>query len=260
MNAHEKKLFLTPATPKIQIPVSSCLTLMLSLCLFGCHLSSDKPTQTGSNGSTQASRGPEADSVKPLPKVVLIGDSISGYYTPAALRELAGLIEPKGFSRTTSSNVLARLDEVISTQPDVIHLNCGLWDLIVSTNTGKAQVSLDEYKSNLEKIFQRLLKETHAKVIWATTTPVVEQQQLNPRPKGYGRIVRREADVKAYNSASVKIAKRFGVKCDDLFEVVTRAGPVEYIDGVHFKEAGNELLGQAVAKAISSNLSKPRKP
>jgi len=40
----------------------------------------------------------------------------------------------------------------------------------------------------------------------------------------------------------------------------TRAGPVEYLDGVHFKEPGNELLGEAVAKVVRSSLPKSRKP
>ena len=141
------------------------------------------------------------------------------------------------------------LYEVVAAKPAVIHLNCGLWDLIISTNTGKAQVSIDEYKSNLEKIFQRLIQETHANIVWATITPVNEQKQQNPRPKGYGRIVRREADVNDYNSASLKIAKRFGIQSDDLFEVMTRAGRDEHLkdDGVHYNEAGYELLGQEIS-------------
>ncbi len=213
-----------------------------------------------SDGSAQV-RSPGANPVKPLPKVVLIGDSIMGGYSPSVQRQLDGLAETKAFSRTTSRYVLEHLDEVISAQPDVVHLNCGLWDLIISTNTGNAQVPLDEYKSNLEKIFQRLLQETHAQVIWTTTTPVNEQKQVNPRPKGYGRIVRREAEVKLYNRKSVKVAKRFGLKYDDLFGVMTRAGRDEHLkdDGVHYNEVGNELLGQAVAKVIRSSLNKPRR-
>ena len=233
---------------------------MLSVCLFGCHLSSDQSARTTPNSGSQTNLGPVADSTKPLPKVLLVGDSITGYYTPAVQRQLAGVANATRLFRSTSSNFLANLDEVISAKPDVIHLNCGLWDMIISTNTGKAQVSLDEYKSNLEKIFQRLRQESHARLIWSTTTPVNEQQQVLPKPHGYGRLVRRNADIKVYNRASLEIAKRYGLKCDDLFEVVTRAGPVEYLDGVHFKEPGNELLGQAVAKVIRSSLSKPRKP
>jgi len=235
--------------------------MMLSFCLLGCRLSSDQRKLTEPDGSAQAFRNPGTNSAIPLPKVLLVGDSITGYYTPAVQRQLAGVADATRLFRSTSSNCLALLDEVVSAQPDVIHLNCGLWDLIVSTNTGNAQVSLDEYKSNLEKIFQRLRQETHVTVIWATTTPVNEQKQQNPRPKGYGRIVRREANVKVYNRASIEIARRFGLKYDDLFEVMTRAGRDEHLkdDGVHYNEAGSELLGQAVAKAIRSGLSKPRR-
>jgi len=204
--------------------------------------------------------GPGANSVKPLPKVVLIGDSIMGGYAPTVQRQLQGLAEVKGFTRKTSGHVLEQLDEIVSAQPDIIHLNCGLWDLIVSTNeTHNVQVPFDQYKSNLVKIFGRLRQETHAEVIWATTTPVTERKQLNPRPKGYGRIVRREAEVKLYNRGSIEIAKDLGLKYDDLFEVMMRAGRDDYQkdDGVHFNEAGSEILGQAVTKTIRSSLGKP---
>ena len=261
VSTEAKQLFLSPPMPKRQIATGSCLLMILSFCFLGCHVSSDQKKMTDSSGSAQAVGNPGVNVIKSLPKVVLIGDSIMGGYAPTVQRQLAGLAETKGLSRTTSSNVLARLDEVISLQPDVIHLNCGLWDLIVLTNTGNAQVSLDEYKSNLEKIFQRLHQETQAKVIWATTTPVNQQKQQNPRPKGYGRIVRREADVMVYNKGSIEIAKRLGIKYDDLFSVMTRAGRDDHLkdDGVHFNEAGNELLGQAVAKVIRSRLGKPLK-
>jgi lysophospholipase L1-like esterase len=230
----------------------------MSFCLLGCHTPSGQQNQTA---SAQAAQTPGSNPTRPLPIVFLLGDSIMGGYSPTVQRQLAGVAEVKGLTRTTSSNVLARLDEVIAAKPDVVHLNCGLWDLIVSTNTGKAQVSVDEYKSNLEKVFERLRQETRATVIWTTTTPVDETKQINPRPKGYGRIVRHEAEVKAYNRASVDVAKRHGLKVDDLFEVMTRAGRDEHIkdDGVHFNEAGSELLGQAVANVIRSSLSKPRK-
>jgi acyl-CoA thioesterase-1 len=254
MNTDPKGFLPDPASSKIRNSISSCFILMLGLCLFGCHLSSDQTTRTASNVG-----GPVTNSVKPLPKVLLVGDSITGGYTPAVQRQLAGLADASRLFRSTSSNFLALLDEVIASQPDVIHMNCGLWDLIILTNTGKAQVTLDEYKSNLAKIFQRLRKESHAKLIWSTTTPVNDEQQVLPKPHGYGRLVRRNADIKVYNRASLEIAKHYGIQCDDLFEVVTRSGPVEYLDGVHFKEPGNELLGEAVAKVIRPSLSKLRK-
>src|SRR5262249_54456728 len=147
-----------------------------------------------------------------LPKVVLIGDPIMGLYCPIAQRELDGFAEVNGFSRTTSRFVLEHLDEVIAAKPDVIHLNCGLHDMIIMTNTGNTQISLDEYQGNLNKIFQRLQQKTRAQIIWTTTTPVSEQRQVNPRPKGYGRIVRHEADIKTYNRATLIIATCFGIK------------------------------------------------
>src|SRR6516165_2729502 len=142
MNADEKKLFPNPSTSKRQIPLSGLLIVMVSFCLLGCHQPPSQRNQAAATGGAQTGRGLEADSPKPLPKVLLVGDSITGYYTPAVQRQLAGSAEVTRLFRSTSSNFLARLDEVIAAQPDLIHLNCGLWDMIILTNTGMPQVSL----------------------------------------------------------------------------------------------------------------------
>src|SRR5690349_21652274 len=118
MNTRKKEFFRSPMARKGPIPVA--LMVMLSCCLFGCHTPSGQRNQTG---GAEAARAPGSDSSMPLPKVILIGDSIMGGYSPTVQRQLNGLAEIKGLSRTTSSNVLARLDEVIAAQPDVIHLN-----------------------------------------------------------------------------------------------------------------------------------------
>jgi lysophospholipase L1-like esterase len=248
MSLNKKELSQTAMASRIS--PRCCLILTLSLCLLGCLTPSAETAQTNN--------GPSADPAKPLPKVLLVGDSITGYYTPDVQRQLTNVAQASRLFRSTSRNFLTNLDEVIAAKPDVLHLNCGLWDMIILTNTGKPQVSLDEYKSNLGKIFERLRQETHATLIWSTTTPVNEEQEIKPKPHGYGRIVRRNSDIKTYNRASLEIAKQFGLECDDLFEVVTEAGPVEYLDGVHFKPPGNELLGKRVASVVLADLNKPR--
>ena len=69
---------------------------------------------------------------KPLPKVVLVGDSIRMGYAPLVAKRLDGKAivvsaKPNG---EDSGNVLRNLDEwVIKEKPDVVHFNAGLHDL-----------------------------------------------------------------------------------------------------------------------------------
>jgi acyl-CoA thioesterase-1 len=114
-----------------------------------------------------------------LPRVLLIGDSISmGYTLPVRelLRGKANVHRPPLNCRSTRQSV-ERIDEYLGAgRWDVIHFNCGIHDLTLLDSTGKAaseadggtvQVPLDEYRRNLEQIIARL-KNTGATLIWAT--------------------------------------------------------------------------------------------
>lgn len=185
-----------------------------------------------------------------MAEVVLIGDSIRMGYQESVRQELEGeatLWEPKE-NGGTSANVLAHLDEwVLSRQPTVVHLNCGLHDLKKDFDAEQCNIPLEQYRANLEAIFESIQTRSESRLIWAMTTPVNEK--WHHERKGFDRF---EADVAAYNAAALELAGRYDVPIDDLFEVVMRAGRDEHLspDGVHFTEAGSKLLGKAVAEAI----------
>ena len=182
--------------------------------------------------------------------VVLIGDSIRMGYQRFVQEELAPsmkICELEG-NGGTSTNVLAHLDAwVLSRTPHIVHLNCGLHDIRRAFDTGEIAVPISLYQANVKEILRKILDHTDAKVIWATTTPVNEA--WHHKNKSFDRF---EADVLAYNRASVEIAQRLDVRINNLFDVITRAGRDRYLkgDGVHFNEAGCILLGKAVAEAI----------
>ncbi|NLG51268.1 MAG: SGNH/GDSL hydrolase family protein [Chloroflexi bacterium] len=191
------------------------------------------------------------------PLVVLIGDSIRMGYQEVVQRELKAVaevwapVENGGNSR----NVLAHLDEwVISRQPQVVHLNCGLHDLRKEFDQEQAAVGIEEYAANVRQISTRVREQTDATLIWATTTPV--NQAWHHATKGFDRL---EADVRAYNQVAAAIATELGIPINDLYKVVMQAGRDSYLqpDGVHFSPAGYELLGQAVARAIAAHLAEP---
>jgi hypothetical protein len=116
------------------------------------------------------------------------------------------------------------------------------------------QVPLNEYRQNLHQIFQRLLEQTHAKIIFALTTPVNQDWQQNPDT--YGRIVRQNQDPGIYNAVAKEVANRYNIQVHDLYSIITQEGIDQVMsrDGVHFTETGYELLGQTIAENIEKNL------
>lgn len=189
------------------------------------------------------------------PKVLIIGDSISiGYFEPAKqlLEGKAELYHNPGNAAHTR-NGLAQLDAWLGDTPwDVIHFNHGLHDLkyadakgnLVAPDKGTQIMSVDEYARNLEQIVQRL-KKTHAKLIFATTTPVPE-----------GSAGRVQGDAARYNRAALPIMKRYGVRVDDLYSfALPRLASVQQPHNVHFTDEGSRLLAQQVANSILAALA-----
>lgn len=196
------------------------------------------------------------DSAPALPKAVLIGDSIRLGYAPLVARRLAGRVTVTGPTENggDSANVLARLAEwVISEQPDVVHLNCGLHDLKRSRETGEHQVPLPQYAANLRQIVQRLRAATPAALVFATTTPVVDERHRQ-RAVPFDRV---EADVRRYNEAAIAVMQEEGVPVHDLHALVERHDPRRLIgpDGVHYTPEGYDRLAEAVADCLLRHLT-----
>ena len=183
--------------------------------------------------------------------VVLIGDSIRMGYELIVRAELTGQAEvsgPKDNGRN-SQNILDHLDEWVLTKDfDLLHINCGLHDLAQPRDTQAPAIPLDCYERNVREILKRILGHGGiGKVIWATTTPVNEK--WHHENKGFDR---HEADVEAYNAGAMKVTGELQVTVNDLNAVITEAQRDQHLtkDGVHFTEAGYELLGKAVAEFI----------
>ena len=108
-----------------------------------------------------------------LPRVLLLGDSISIGYTLAVRDELKGKANVHRPAANCGPTIrgLESIDAWLGDGKwDVIHFNWGLHDLKFMDD-GKRQVPLDEYEKNLTELVKRL-KKTGAKLIWCSTTPV----------------------------------------------------------------------------------------
>jgi lysophospholipase L1-like esterase len=186
----------------------------------------------------------------PLPKVLIIGDSISnGYFKPLQekLKDVAVLTHNEVNAQHTAY-ALKNLDKWLGdTRWDVIHFNFGLHDLKyidaqgqrTSVETGKQQIPIEQYEQNLDKIVEQL-KKTGAKLIFATTTPVPD-----------GSWSRVKGDAAIYNRTAIKVMEKHGVQIDDLYSfALLRLKEIQQNQDVHFTQKGSEQLAEQVAKSI----------
>lgn len=182
-----------------------------------------------------------------LPRVLIIGDSISIGYTEPVRKLLKGKANlhriPMNGGPTTRG--LENLDAWIGKSHwDVIHFNWGLHDLKFMPD-GKQQVPIEEYEKNLRELVRRL-KLTEAKLIWASTTPV---------PNGDVQPPRKDRDVLAYNTVARRIMDENGIAIDDLYSfALPQLAEIQLPANVHYKPAGYAALGKRVAASIMEAL------
>jgi acyl-CoA thioesterase-1 len=185
-----------------------------------------------------------------LPRVLIIGDSISiGYQVPLreALAGKANVHRPATNCGPTSRGV-DQIDQWLEDGKwDVIHFNFGLHDVRhfddqkqpVDADKGHRQVSNDDYEKNLDKLVSRM-KKTGAKLIFATTTPVPDGSP--------GRI---KGDEITYNDIARRVMQRHGVAIDDLYAfALPRLAEIQLPQNVHFKPEGSKVLAGQVSAAI----------
>ena len=187
-----------------------------------------------------------------MPRVLLIGDSISIGYTLPVRELLKGKVNLHRIPTNGGATIkgLEQIDSWIGKKKwDVIHFNWGLHDLkymgpngenlFPKEKGGKVQVALVKYKKNLERLVSRLNK-TGAKLIWRNTTPIP--------PGSKGRYV---GDSISYNSAASLVMIRHGIPTHDLFTLSReRMKEIMKPANVHFTEEGSKVLAESVAEVI----------
>ena len=194
-----------------------------------------------------------------LPRVLLIGDSISIGYTldtRAMLKGKANLHRiPTNGGHTAKG--LAEIDKWLGDGKwDVIHFNWGLHDLkyvvpgkgkLAMPPEGKRVEKVEKYAANMGELVKRMRK-TGAKLIFATTTPV---------PEGCGGRV--AGDAKIYNTAAVKVMNSRDVPVNDLHSfVLPKLKTLQRPANVHFLPAGSKALATQVAANILKALAPAR--
>jgi lysophospholipase L1-like esterase len=204
-----------------------------------------------------ADKAAAADS-KPLPRVLLIGDSICGGYQLGVKKLLEGkaeVVKNEGNAEYTGTGI-KKLDEWLGDGKwDVIHFNWGLWDMY-GWQYDKEDRSPAMYEKRLETLVTRLEK-TGAKLIWATTTPACPEPEKTMLVR-FKKTVKITPDIeREYLDAALRVMTKHGIQVNDLHALMSPelnkyAGAP---DNVHFTGAGCGRLAKQVADTILIQLA-----
>ncbi|HKW30864.1 MAG TPA: SGNH/GDSL hydrolase family protein [Verrucomicrobiae bacterium] len=181
-----------------------------------------------------------ADETK-LPRVLLIGDSISRDYYPGVEKRLTGkaYVARLSTSAFVSDPVLLKEIKMVLGEYhfNVIHFNNGMhgW-----------QHSEREYQQAFAKFLMTIQKYAPgAKLIWAATTPLKVSPKLPPDNQTEATDER----IAARNTIALKFVLAKGIPVDDLNALV-RGHPEYHSDNVHFNAGGIDLEAAQVAAQI----------
>lgn len=194
------------------------------------------------------------ENVSEIPKVLLIGDSISKGYREKVSDKLIGKADvyyPDEIT-TYSTHILRYIHEIaeklsIGSNLDVVYFNVGLWD-VLRIDGDEPLISREEYKNNLQRIVKRMkLLFPNAQIIFATITPVLEELAKY-------EFLRLNEDIDSYNEIACEVMRRNDVLIHDLHQIAYKNLDGNYIDFTHFSEDGYRILADEVATYISCHL------
>ncbi|BCX47491.1 hypothetical protein HAHE_13990 [Haloferula helveola] len=167
-----------------------------------------------------------------------------------------------------SGTAIAELDTLLGeTKWDVIYFNYGIGELFykdpatqeiraMSKNAGGVRVATPEqYGKNLDELVKRL-KATGAKLLWGTTTPLVNVHSF---PSYQGNLFDADSEVE-YNSIAAAVMKRHGVPVVDVHaHVMAQFGPDEKHPGFAsydktLNQKDKSPVHEPVVRAIRSSL------
>jgi len=174
-----------------------------------------------------------------LPRVLLIGDSITRGYFDQVEKHLAGKAYCARLSTSTCVADPAFLDEVQLLLKQyrfaVIHFNNGLHGF------GYTE---EQYRIGLVRLMGTFQKQApDAKLIWSSSTPIRKRENLQELSERTERVLAR-------NKIAVEIMNERGVPVDDLYGLVELHPEWVSGDGVHFNSNGTAAQGKAVAASV----------
>lgn len=184
-----------------------------------------------------------------LPRVLLIGDSITNGYLEQVRQALAGKANIDAWITPTTQadkSLPKTLAAILAWQKyAVIHFNLGLhgWQ--------KGRIPDGQFEPLTRQMVQNLRAGApQATLIWATITPVTvkgEPEKLNPEI---------QPTIDEHNRMALAVMKAEGVEIDDLAGLMAGKLPLAAGDMFHWKKEGMALITEQVTQSIGTALAK----
>ena len=189
-----------------------------------------------------------------MKKVLLLGDSIRMGYQQFVKEELTGEYEvryPEDNGRF-AAYTLWQVNQELKWNPDIelVHFNNGYWDMNVEAPMTEAIHPVEEYVSFLRRIVT-LCRQCGAKVVFATTVPILEAGAAGDNTGVQGTINYSNEWVKEYNAAATKLMAELDVPVNDLYALCMEDDRrYKCEDMLHLSEEGSRRCAKQVAEFI----------
>ncbi len=196
-----------------------------------------------------------------MKNLFLIGDSIRfgaytvskysnlspgyGVYVKEKLEGFANVYAPDEncrFAQFTLRFLHKWAKDVPCEEVDVVHWNNGLWDVLRLFGDDPL-TPIDVYGDMLKRVYKRIrLLFPNAKVIFALSTPVIEEWA---QPEFF----RYNHEIEMYNKKAAEVMNELGVEVNDLYSIAKDFDNSLHADWVHYNEEGSKILADAVIRA-----------
>ncbi len=174
-----------------------------------------------------------------LPRVLLIGDSISCGYSPVVTKLLQGKVhvDRLGTSNSLGDPLLFKQTQMMleAYSYAAVHFNNGLHGFHLP---GEA------YSAALRDWVKLIRAHGRgAKLIWAASTPITKSRDVKTLSDSNGIVTTR-------NTLAAAIMQEEGIPVNDLYGLVVGKPELRSPDGYHYNADGYALLGKAVADSV----------
>ena len=183
-----------------------------------------------------------------MKQILLLGDSIRMQYQKAVGERLADIAEVSGpeengrWSGYTLNSLRFWFPQLPT--PDLVHWNCGLWDMGDDYHEGRHFYPPELYEETCHRIC-RILRQLTGKpdlpIVIATTTPTMQGDHK---------------DILLYNDILKKVAKEENAEVNDLYALIAPSLP-EMIgeDHIHLSAAGITVAAEQTASVLRAKLT-----
>jgi acyl-CoA thioesterase I len=222
--------------------VAACFLLTTVLASCGASHSDKRTEAPAGSDSPQTQKPAQAEDVRPV--IVTFGDSltqgVSGKSYPAFLQDLLDQngysyrVDNQGVSGDTTTDGLARIENVIAAKPALVVLEFG-------GNDGLRGIPVEATKQNLAEMMEKLQAAKIPLVLAGITLP-----------PNYGPDY-----VKPFTAIFPALAGKYKVRFLPFLLVHVYADPkLMQPDGIHPSEAGNRIVAKDVFELIQPLLRK----